>query len=263
MTKNEKQQYMIFASNLRRHYERWKSVEYGRNQDKLAKAVGLADRKSISNYMKAVNYPDPVTLQRLCEVLETTPEELNGLNDSFRKHYQYDEDTADSVRRGYDAFCSGIGLNNDFLKYIRSALPDESFPLFAPIQSDPMIDQYIRRPAEETAVATYGKEYQIVTCDNIHTDLTYPDYAFLKDVQDQVTELIEYLYFKRKKQLDEALKKVNDEFIITSPDGLTFTRQVSKTKLCESDPYYRFILGDAGSIIEEELQKEGKNNGKH
>ena len=264
MAQKEKQQYMIFASNLRQHYEKWKVKEYGRNQGKLAKAVGLKDRKSIFNYMNAVNYPDPDILEKLCEVLETTPEELNGLNDDFMKKYKYDEETAQKVRNGYDAFCTGIGLNNDFLKYVRSALPDSVFPLFTPLYQDFFTDQYVRTEPIETVENHDRPEQQITTSDGIHSDLTYPDYAFLKDVQDKVTELIEIMYYKRSKEMETAVKRINSECMKTTPDGKQYFVKADKKMLCEYDPYYRYILGENGEIINSQLEKEGKlNNGKH
>lgn len=247
MSSKQKKQHMLFASNLRKYYEKWKMKDRSNTQEKLAYLVGKADRKSISNYLNAVNYPDEDTLNALCDILDTTPEELNGLDD-FRTRYQYKEDTAERIRNGYDAFCSGIGLSNDFLKFIRSALPDESFPLFTEIIKD--FDHCYRDTPHETAETKTGSEYQIYTAAGEHTDLTYPDYAFLKDVQDQVTELVEYLYFKRQKQLDAALKTINDECFVGNVEY-----GIRKERLCETDPYYRYTLGDQGKIIESEIEK--------
>lgn len=251
----EKKQYLIpFATRLRYYVEKWQKEE-GKTQDDLAEAVGLSDRKSISNYLNAYQKPSKEKLLNLCDVLGTTPDELNGLNDDFITKYQYDSKTASSVRNGYEAFCTGIGLSNDFLKYVRSALPDESFPLFTRIVADPLTDHFYREDSKITAETNIGSEYQIYTAAGEHTDLSYPDYAFLKDVQDQVTELVEYLYFKRQKQLDAALKTVNDECIVTSQTGLTIVKEPSEKLLCDTDPYYRFILGEQGKIIKAETEK--------
>lgn len=264
MVKKQKQQYMIFASNLRKHYDKWKKEKSGNTQETLAELIGIKDRKSISNYLNAIQYPEDDVLNNLCDVLGTTPKELNGLNDDFKTKYQYDTHTAATVRNGYDAFCAGIGLNQSFLKYVRSVLPDEEFPLFRPIESDPFSDQYYRADPEETAHTKTGSEYQIVTAAGVHTDLTYPDYAFLKDVQDQVTDLIEYLYFKRQKQLNEAVQKINDECVSSDQYGLTTVKQVTEKQLRESDPYYGYLLGDQGKIIKTELNKRKESdNGKY
>lgn len=257
MKEKQKKQYMHFAINLRKAYTKWKKATGG-NMDDLADAVGLQNRKSISNYLSAYQYPEEDTLQSLCEVLGTTPDALNGLNDDFETKYKYDEDTVIKVHNGFRVFNESIGLDDNFLKFVRSAFPDSSFPVYTPITHRLMEDHFIREEPCEAVKTDDCPHYQITTDKGITADLTYADFAFLKDVQDHVTSVIEYLYYKRQKEMNEVLDQVNADLIQVKPDGTTVVYGAGKEKLAKYDPYYEYMIGKASDIIKAAVTKEGK-----
>ncbi|HZR42226.1 MAG TPA: helix-turn-helix transcriptional regulator, partial [Ktedonobacteraceae bacterium] len=67
------------------------------SQEAVAEAVGTTAR-SISRWEHNQATPQPYYLERLCEVLQTTPETLCGLNESEQKESAFSEkgDTSSS-----------------------------------------------------------------------------------------------------------------------------------------------------------------------
>lgn len=258
----------IFAKNLKKKYiEMYKSK--GKTMSDLADDIGLSDYKSISNWINGYQYPSQDNMEILCDLLKTTEEELNTpVYNSFEDKYENDPIFTEDMINGFKLFSSGIGLNNDFLSFVRSTIPDKLFPKYTIINSQTILKDFdfkkvwVREQPLRAMKSTpkYAK-YQLHIGDETY-NLEYPDLAFLKDVQDEIISYIEYLFYKRKLEMENELSTVIEETTETDSEGRQFEKGMLPERLKEIDKYYKYISkdGEHKKIIEEQRKQEETNN---
>lgn len=255
MAKKRKPQYEPFAKNLRNAFEKWQT-KTGGTQETLAEKIGVADRKSISDWLNARSYPTEENMESLCEILNVTENEL--LKFSRQEKYRYDKDFTLEIHEKFQTFCEALGLNHDFLKFVKSAIPDEEFPVYSPVcYPDLMDENFERATLMEAFECDTQNEYQRRLSDGKTINLSHADYAFLKEVQDNVCSYIEYLFYKRKKEMEEDVQNINANNI-TRKGGAVFVKHPSANKMLELDRFRKYATEE---YIQEVLNN-GKNNKK-
>lgn len=205
----------IYAKNLKPAYERWKKDKPGRNMEDLAAEVGVRDRKSVSQWINGEVTPERANLEKLCDVLGITEEELNG-TESISEQFKYDGNFTENLHNGFQQFNAAIGLNEDFLKFIRAAIPDSEFPLWKEVYHplDPVgVSKYEHREPMEAFYTDKRNYFQLTVEDGRTVNLLYPDFAFLKDIQTEVIQYVEYLYYKRRQEMERELQYFNDKYV--------------------------------------------------
>lgn len=175
-------------------------------------------RNSPSNWANGKQYPESETIERICQVLDVSPDyflpDPNDYESPSRQNVIADE----RLKLARD-----IGLSVDFINSLKD-LSDfgNDFPLyrFQVISSkDPetnSLSSYLLQSYEvkrvdlaEAGTADEDKRtFQIVQDGNTYT-LHEPDLYFLKEVQDKVSEFIQFLFYERKREMkredEEAL----------------------------------------------------------
>lgn len=205
--------------------------------------------------MNARSYPTEENLEQLCIVLGTTEEELNGLRDSsFEEKLQYDQKFTKAILNGYQDFNNGIGLDESFLRFVRKEIKDEEFPLNTQIVLNTKTDQYERIIPTEAYEIKSNSLYQLSIENGKTINLSYADFAFLKDVQTEVVKYIEYLYYKRRKEIDDSIQSINDEYAEYNDSDNNFRIEDIVMKY---DKYYEYETGKQLQIIYKQ-KKEGK-----
>lgn len=264
MKKERKIENEIFAKNLKYYFKLWKSEkdeneEENRSQALFAKKV-LSNRKSVSDWMNAKTKPQDDQIERICGVLGIKKEMLYDSSD--QEKLLYDKQFTREIHEHYQQYCDGLGLSHDFMKFLKSEIQDELFPVWTPIMEDGLVNPFEEdkfRRATPPKVYQSKNEYQrqTVTEKGIRTvNLTYIDYEFMKEVQEEVISYIEYLYFKRKKEMEITVEKVNSENITKREDGVIFVSVPSRKKMEEMDRFEKYRTKEHV----EEVLKNAKNN---
>ena len=254
MGKKGKTKYLLFASTLEKKYKAWKKANHG-SMEIFADLVGLSDRASISKYINAEQYPSKETMERICEALNTTEEELNS--GSIADRYRLDENFTSELHKGYKLFCESIGLDENFLSFIRHEISDAEFPLFKRIVYQPKDMQFVYTNELEAFSSGDHNIYQLDLGNGKTVNLSYPDFVYLKDIQNEIADYIRYLFYKRHKEMEDELQHVNADLIKENGDQISVAVPGFR-KLCDYNKYLEYI--DSGKI--ESVLKEGKRNGK-
>ncbi len=244
MANERRPQYEFFSKRFKEAYKSWRK-RTGGTQEKLAELIEVSDRRSISDWMNAKSYPTPANMKKLCEVLEVTEDSLTR---SYENDYHYSENFTEELHRKQKAFCKGIDLDLSFLKYIHEAVPDEDFPIYSPLMpktgkllpdEDGFSIGYTRQDDFLTAYRCEEEnEFQRQIGDGKTVNLHYADLAFIKDVQEEVTNYVLYLMYKRKKEMEQELSDLTE----ASTDRTKGLRvQFSAQKIAEYDHYSKYI----------------------
>ena len=202
-----KKKYEIFAQNLKEHYERWKKMTPRGNQELFASLVEVENRETISKWLNGKVYPVPENMRKIEKVLGVTEEQLwSGHFHEFR--YEEDSQFTHEMHDQFRAYTEAIGLSGDFLKFVKSSIPDEKFPVYSPIIAEHgMLESTLTRQPFANAFMTKSTNEFQRTASGKTVNLSYPDFQFLRSVQDEVVSLIEFLYLKRAQEMKTEVQK--------------------------------------------------------
>ncbi len=209
-----KPQYEIFARNFSDHFEEWQKRTKG-TQESFADLIGTT-RKTVSNWMNAINYPQEKLLEAICQTLNVTEQELNV--GTIKEYLKYDENFNEDVHRESKEYTDSIGLNSHFMKFMKENISDDIFPLWSTIV-ETSFDTLGRKYDLEAFQSEGQNEFQRKLEDGKTVNLTYVDYMFMKDVQNEVISYIQFLCYKRKREMEEEVKACQNEY-----DQLTFVK---------------------------------------
>ena len=259
MPKPRKPEQEIFASNFKTLFENWqeemKSEGSSGSQEHFAKLV-FSNRRSVSEWMNAQSKPSKETMKRICDIFHTTEEELN--NGTRAQNYRYSKNFTQEIHNKFMDYCEDLGLNHDFMKFVKTVIKDEEFPVWSPIYEpeenwlSPVLGEYERKPFYDAFESESTNEFQRKTKDGKTVNLGYADFGIMKEVQNEVSSFIEYSYFKVAKGMQEDLDSVNRDYVHSDTGEFI---GVSNKKLWERDRYSKY---QTDTFI-----KEVRNNGKH
>lgn len=255
MNKKAKEQYRLFASNFEKKFNAWRKENKG-GQEYFAELIDVADRKTVSNYINAVNYPSPETMELICSVLDTTEEELNG--GAHDERYKYDEHFTKELHLTFQQYADSIGLSSDFMRFVKSAVSDSEFPVYSPIVSTATEPKHHRQPLAEAFPCKDSNEFQC-SIKGGTVNLGYADYQFLHEVQEEVIDYVRYLYFKRKKEMESEVCRVQSAST-EKVNGVTVYDSLPIDEMKKYDPYLQFITEDSVSSLVKEGESHGKEN---
>lgn len=239
MSNTAKIQYKVFADNLRIKYNIWKKKTPGGSQDTLAELISAKtggksiDRKSISNWLNAKQYPSKRYMTALCEILRTTEAEL--LATTFRNQLMFDRELNEQLHTIDKKHFDTIGLDESFLMFIHAVIDGNRFPVYTPIQ---------RVWGKNGAEFTRGEPTEVLQIDSSPFQvfqngktigLNYADYQFLKTVQDKVENYINYLFWCRSEEMKDNLETVKAEYAT----GTNNVVDLIKINM-EADPYFKY-----------------------
>ncbi len=244
----KKVEYAIFARNLSMVYDQRKKERLFTNAEDLLKMINeketvIKDVRSFQSYKAGEQYPRKKAMKAICRVLRTTEEELNSAEP--KELYKSSKAYTEQLHEESAEYADSIGLSPDFLNFIRAAIPDQHFPLYLPVRwildPDP-VDLMKARAVRATPAAAYDSKsktnYQLHLSDGKTVNLSKADLQFINDVQKEVVGFIEYLYYRRKKEMDDILDRMNADQYETAPDGWTITKAVDEI---DFDKYAQYV----------------------
>lgn len=242
----------IFAQNFSRYFEEWKKQDSGRNATKFAKLI-YSNRVSVSKWKNGNAYPTEENMKRICEVLHVSEDQLTDAS-LYKKAYTHDSHFTENLHHRFQKYCDCIGIESDFMKFAKSAVPDEEFPLWSPIveTGDLLNIKYHRQSLASAFESDSSNEFQR-SIDGKTVNLCYADFQFLREVQEDVKEFIRFKYYQRKHEMESevsAVQTASEETV----NGVKITSSISPEK------YDRFMEYQTTKSVNRIL--EGKNHGK-
>lgn len=273
----EKAKREFFISKFVPKLEDWKrkNKDKGGTDKAFALLIGV-DKNMIPQYKKGDAYPRPETLKKIIQVLgvpedyftPTTKDEL------FQFSPDYMNDIGENKILPY---CEEVGLDPQFL-VVMSHLFGESlgdqFPFWTPMmvnvpnwfkdrksvykRPDPL--DFWNSSAEMTSDV---KVFQIEVKEKDGSGnkkrltLTYPDLLFLRDVQDEVRDYVEFLFIKRKKALQSECEEASRRAQSPTEDGGVSLRSLKGEELNEIDRYYSDYVDNKVSFELKRRRKDG------
>lgn len=209
----------------------------------------------VSEWARGKWFPDQY-LPEIAEVLGVKEEDFYfQTHDDF---YKLSSEYMTKLGRGeLSQFCDEIGLDLRFLYIIRELIGsdfDSTFPTWTDLRKNPnfMSDQiYIRRPVSMWSESAEMDDDVRVLQHWIEVEedgeqrkklipFTRPDLRFLKEIQTDVLDYIEYLMMKRTKDLIREAEEATQRSKIKLPDGGIAVKPLTPDELNQIDKYHDY-----------------------
>lgn len=258
-----KQRDEFFKNKFNEFFEEWKKQGKGNTQGEFARQIcEIRNKKTgekcpvtnsyVSEWARGKWFPDQY-ISEIAEVLGVKEEDFFfQTRDEF---YKLSSEYMTKIGRGeMSQFCDEIGMDLQFLYIIRKLIGSDfenMFPTWTPLQKNPnlMLDQtYIRPTANVWSASAKMDDDVRVLQHEIETEegeqklipFTRPDLRFLKEIQTNVLDYIEYLMLKRSKDLireaEEASKRSRNKL----PNGDIEIRPLTPEELNQIDKYHDY-----------------------
>ena len=237
--------------------EEWKknNKDKGGTQKAFAKMVGVSE-DMIKAYKSGV-YPREKTLENIKRVLGVPDDYFTPTTE--KELYEFSQGYMTDVGENkLLPYCEEIGLDPQFLVIISSLIGEDlgdQFPFWTPIDRtrevfpeecqffkhiDPMIfwSNSAQMAPEVEMFQIEVKNKNDDTKENKLLTLSFPDLRFLRDVQDEVRDYVEFLFLKRKKELKREGEEASRRALVPLSGGGKGFKGVSPEDLNEIDKYF-------------------------
>lgn len=200
------------------------------------------NKNSVSDWTRGVSYPTPEKMECICKILDV--EESYFQPTSLRERYWFSQEGVDEDARKKSEYADLIGLNENFLIGLREIVDfDKYYRVYTPLQVEGFFssERYIRIPEDRCAdiekATSNGQIYQV--CRNgKRIQLRKEDLEFLKDLQDEVSQYVEYLLYKRIQDMQKELEDLERDSMGKSGVFTVF----SDEKIGTYDKYHSKVL---------------------
>jgi len=239
--------------------DEWKknNKEKGGTQKAFAKLIGVSE-DMIKAYRTGEAYPREKTLKEIRRVLGVSEDYFTPTTE--KELYEYSQGyMTDIGENRILPYCEDIGLDPQFLVVISHLIGEslgDQFPFWTPIsmsaktlfrledrkmydRPDPFVfwsdsaemDPDLKMFQIEITGSDDKKEKKRLT-------LSDPDLRFLRNVQDEVRDFVEYLFHKRKKELRREVEEASRRSVSQIEGGGESHRKLTGEELNEIDKYY-------------------------
>ena len=192
--------------------EEWKK-ENDKTQEDFMELIGVQTVNSITHYKKGYSYPKKNTFQKICEVLDVDESVFTPKSPTER--YENDPLYITAVGKDRSRFAKGIGFDMRLLSVLRKLINfEEEFPIYSNIVQTNN-KEFIRNPNfldSQTIQEEELKDLQIQRNSKTVT-LHNADLMFLKEVQDQVTQYVKFLFYERSKEMENEISNINEDYL--------------------------------------------------
>jgi len=268
-----KQRDEFFVKRFNEFFSEWKKKDKKNTQGEFARQIcKIRNQKTgeqcpvtnsyVSEWSRGKWFPDQY-IPEIAEVLGVNEEDFYFQTDD--EFYKLSSEYMTKLGRGeISQFCDEIGLDLRFLYIIRELIGsefDSAFPTWTPLQRDPdplrrdpdhLRDQiYIRSPLTFWSGSAEMDEDVRVLQHEVEVEedgdqkrrlipFSREDLRFLKDVQTDVMDYIEFLMMKRKKDQIREAEEASRRSRIPLKDGGIEVRDLSADALNQIDPYHDY-----------------------
>lgn len=259
----ERQNRKIFGARFSEQFQKWKREGEGRTQTSFGKLFDPpASRGSVMKWCNGDNIPSPDRLKRICEIFEVPEDHFDTKNATHDELYKHSSAFMSDLGKELVEYAKEKGLDLELVRVLSKIIDfDNLFPVYAPI-NDSKITGFFEREykrSENMDSAPFDDDLHFLQVNQDGRLITFStiDLIFLKEVQDQIVDFVEYLLYKRKKEMDEEVQSFNDDLTIkgTTPDGgsMILHKALTKEFILEHDRFAKYL-----TFEKEKDQKEGQ-----
>lgn len=257
---------LFFKSKLLPKLDDWKKKRKaegkGYSDEAFADTVGVS-RGSVARW-KMGKIPDEVNMKALCKELGVPDDyfQITSVEDMFQYSQEY---ITSEVGKKRVEKAKEVGLNLDLVKVLSEIMDfDKLFPAYAPINDFRMKGiferEFSRSEHMNSAPIDESLKFLQVNQDGRIKTLNDIDIIYLKEVQDQIVDFVEYLFYKRSREMEREVEKFNsDSKIVKNENGKkqTLIKSISKDYILEHDRFAKYL-----TFEKDEERKDDENNNK-
>lgn len=260
-TSIDKQSRAIFGARFSDLFQKWKSAEKGRTQESFGQLFNPPVRRNtVLKWCKGEIIPNQHNTKQICEIFGVSEDHFNTDNATHDELYKNSSNFIEGIGKKHVKFARMIGLDLDLVRSLSNCVDfDKSFPVYSPIEHstfDPKTnkDVYDREVAfqDSAPVEDVDEKLRFLQIEKGGKRITLHrcDLAFLKEVQDQIIDFVEFLFYKREEEMKRETQKFNDDLIVKSesPNGDMVIRHrgITKDYIIEHDRFakYNYIFPD-------------------
>lgn len=262
-----------FQTKFKLYFAKWKEQNPKKNtQSEFARQICEIREKKydekcpvtnsyVSEWNRGIWFPE-LYLPEIAEVLGVKEEDFmfQSVDDLYKKSSEY------MTKLGHTEtvpYCEKIGLDLHFLLAVRRLMGetfDKTFPIWSPIRKtlDLITLSGFKRTTQDLSTsADMDDGLNIFQCRIHDTDDLEPegrlvtmgraDMDFLRDIQDEVKDYIQYLFFKRSKEQDQEVEQAKNRLIVPLSNGgysiTTNSVKIAK-ELNQIDKYFHGYMGN-------------------
>jgi len=253
----------VFTSLL----EEWKRTNH-KTQEDFIELVGVASVNSVTDWKKGKTFPKKETLKKICDVFGVSEDVFTPQTHDDKYKFS-SEFTTELANTRIKEFCDEEGIDLEFLYMVRKMFGDEFgrvFPFWTPLIFNKryLLDgkYYVHENVSIYATSAPMNEGNDVFQAEIEIEkngeaekrliiLTYPDLRFLRDLQEEVRDFLEYRFHKRKNDLKREEERATKKSERRQKDGgLTHVRLTGE-EMSQIDRYAgRYVDTEKGVEIE-------------
>lgn len=252
-TKTDKVYRKYFGSRFSRQFDKFKDEHKGTTQTSFGKLLDPpASRGSVKKYYDGEDIPSPERLKQIREIFGVNEDYFNIENATHDELYTLSSEYMTEVGRDtLSQFCEEIGLDLRFLYVIRELIGsrfDDMFPTWTPLAYNWINESYFRldrsvwSESAEMDPDVRVLQYKIqCEADGKKTEKLIPftrhDLRFIKDLQTNVLDYVEFLLMKQGKDLKRDGEIATEKAQVITQNGLAVSRKLSAEELNMIDKY--------------------------
>ena len=225
----------------------WKK-ETGYKQEYFASRIGVT-KDMIPRYKKGT-IPDDETFLKMINEFRTVwlNDHYSEITESFFipsgffDSIKYSETTNNETIKGLQDEAKDIGLNEKFLSFLEeNTLFNNEYPLWTNLDND-VTALFTERESGVVRRSKINIEVKIdspfqVEREGKYYNLMTPDLIEIKKIQDKLAEYANYLFYLRRKEMDDQLQQAKEASVIKDKNGTVFINHLSLEDLQSIDPY--------------------------
>lgn len=248
-TKSDPFDKKLIGARLSAKYQQGKKEGRWKDLADFAELIPVS-RQSVYKWMKGKDAPNPHHLKRICDVLGVGENYFSTENATHDEQYNMDPVSITQVLRKNIEFAEAHGLNMDFAKALTQIIDfSETFPVYSPI-SRRVKGKWERSFNRDSAPIDGDLQHLQVVQDGKTITFHNADFAFLKEVQDQVADYVMYLFYRRRLEMKREVEQFNADL---TPEDLDEYGQIRPEFIRKHDRF-TWVFED---IVAPD-QKEGK-----
>lgn len=224
----------IFGARMKEAFSDWKEKRKSEGKPASTTAFGQlldppASRGSIENYLKGKQKPEPDRIEQIRKILGLPKDYFDTDKATHDELYKHSSLYQTKIGKRHVEFSKLMGLDLNMVRVLSQYIDfDTLFPLYSPIDhavNDPDTGEIMYDRKVDFSDSAHVEEvdddlrFLQIERDGKRITLHRCDLAFLKEVQDQVREYVEFLFFKRQKEMDEETEKFNRDRIQVTVNG--------------------------------------------
>lgn len=240
--------YSLFLDKFPLQLESWKEQQKAKgkpgSQYEFARQVGV-EPYYVTDWKTGRHGIPYLYIEKICEVLGVSTDVYEPRTHSEK--YQYSSDFITDIGKAHVEFANKEGLDLTLVEALTKIVDfNKTFPVYTPIRLNTQFldPEYIRMINADSAPIDKKLEFLQVTRDGKRITLHRADLAFLKEVQDRVTEYVEYLFYRRAQEMKDELTQVNKDLHITLKDGGQAVKKITREYIETIDRFNKYHVED-------------------